>query len=564
MAPTTNTVDTQSPSTTSVSSVLGKLIGQHSKPAVESPTSETAAPDAAAISTPASPVSTAKSTASSVSTVSLRAVPAATVRTAAVPSGVLGLVLTGVAELGLAATVSVVSAIVPSPTAPSPTLSLNGYKVVPNSPETVTSLYGKWTYLPGAPSLVQGTQQFDLVDPKTNTTVGTFNALVSRGDGYNYTELIVTSNGGTNVGTAAGQVPPVGSVVSAFSIGGFGMSYTSIPSTSKDVVSFKLVTPFGDIPLPMPFDGAKGIADHTVDNRPVQLTNGYYIAPADPQGETLTGTSGVLPFFSTVQGNQTYNIYNAAGQPVGSFKGIFTTTADIVGDYTQAILVTSNDGTNVGTGAGQVPPVGSVYNVSYAGNDQNYVLYSSLPSPSGDVVSVSQVTPTGVTNSGQTFIDASAPPSTQTLTGPNGYKYVPTSPLQPVGVNGLPPREVQIQGYQQFDVYDSAGKQIGSVDADVYTQWDLFGIRSNALLITNVTDGTAGTGTGDVAPVGSVLNFVNFGNGFGTAQSVTPTATGDVSLFNVTTPLGSIPLLPYYAPVPTRTEVDFFDPFTSI
>ena len=84
-------------------------------------------------------------------------------------------------------------------------------------------------------------------------------------------------------------------------------------------------------------------------------------------------------------------------------------------------------------------------------------------------------------------------------------------------MNGLPPREVQIQGYQQFDVFDSAGNKIGSVDADVYSQWDLFGIRSNALLVTNVTDGTAGSGAGDVAPVGSVLNFVSFGsNGFGT------------------------------------------------
>ena len=107
------------------------------------PRATTAAPDATAHFDAGVPVSTAKSTASSVSTSrSLRAVPTATVGTAAVPSGVLGLVLTGVAELGLAATVSVASAIVPSPTVLSPTLSLNGYKVVPSSPETVTSLYG--------------------------------------------------------------------------------------------------------------------------------------------------------------------------------------------------------------------------------------------------------------------------------------------------------------------------------------------------------------------------------------------------------------------------------------
>lgn len=472
--------------------------------------------------------------------------------------------MTGVLELGLATTVSAVNAIVPSPTVPSPTLTLNGYKIVPNSPETVTSFYGQWTYLPGAPSLIQGTQQFDVVDPRTGTKVGTFDALVSRGAGYNYTELLVTSNGRTNVGTGAGQVPPVGSVISQFKIGPFGSSYTAMPSTSGDIVSFKLLTPFGNIPLPMPFDGAAGIADQTVDNRPVRFANGYYIAPADPKGETLTGTSGILPFFTTVQGHQTYNVYNAAGESVGSFEGEFTTTADIVAHYTQAILVTSNDGTNVGTEPGQVPPVGSVYNVVYAGDDEHYFLYSSLPSPSGAVVSLIDVSPKKITNAGLTFLNASTPPFTPTLTGANGHTFKPTSPLQPVGVNGLPPREVQIQGYQQFDVLDSEGNKIGSVDADVFTQWDLFGVRSDALLITKVTEGTAGTGAGDVAPVGSIFNFVNFDNGFGTSQSVTPGPKGDLSQFKVVTPLGSIPLLPYFQPVRTRTDVNFFSPFTTV
>ena len=446
---------------------------------------------------------------------------------------------------------------------PSPTLTLNGYKIVPNSPETVTSFYRQWTYLPGTPSLIQGKQQFDVIDPKTGTKVGAFDALVSRGAGYNYTELLVTANGGTNVGTGAGQVPPVGSLISQFNLGPFGSAYSAMPSTSGDIASLKLLTPFGNIPLPIPFDGAAGIADRTVDNRPGRFANSYYIAPADPNGETFTGTSGVLPLFTTVQGHQTYNVYNSAGEAVGSFEGDFTTTADIIAHYTQAIRVTSNDGTNVGTEPGQVPPVGSVYNVVYAGDDQHYFLYSSLPSPSGDVISLIDVNPKRVTNAGLTFLNASTPPFTPTLTGANGHTFVPTSPLQPVGVNGLPPREVQVQGYQQFDVFDSAGNKIGSVDADVFTQWDLFGVRSDALLITKVTDGTAGTAAGDVAPVGSIFNFVNFGNGFGTSQSVTPGPTGDLSLFKVTTPLGSIPLLPYFAPVRTRTDVSFFDPFAT-
>jgi hypothetical protein len=348
-------------------------------------------------------------------------------------------------------------------------------------------------------------------------------------------------------------------LISAFKIGPFGIAYTAMPTTSGDVVSFKLLTPFGNIPLPMPFDAAKGIADHTVDNRPVRLTNGYYIAPADPTGETVTGVNGILPFFTTVQGHQVFNVYDSTGQSVGSFDGVFTTTADLIGTYTQAILVTDSDGTE------HVPPVGSVYNVVYGGSDENYVLYSSMPSPSGNVVSLSQVTADGVTDSDLTFLDASIPASTQPVRAPNGHTFVPTSPLQPSGVNGLPPREVQIQGYQQFDVFDSAGERIGSFDADVYTQWDLLGIRSEALLITNVTEGTAGTGAGDVAPVGSLFNFVYFGNGgFGTSQSVMPTPKGDVSRFKLVTPLGDIPLPPLITPVRPRTDINFFDPYASV
>jgi hypothetical protein len=567
-APGLNAVNTEPPSTPARKAGVGKLRGEHFKPPAASGARRTTASDTTALPTvapeatalpKAASVPTALLSASSVPTArNLRAAPTASIGLPTVPSGVVSLVLTTVAELGLMAAVSLVNPIVPSPTVVSPTLSLNGYKIVPSSTETVTSFYGQWAYLPGAPSLVQGEQQFDVVDPRTRTTVGTFDALVSRGGGYNYTELLVTSTGGPNVGTAAGQVPPVGSLISAFKIGPFGISYTAMPSTSGDVVSFKLLTPFGNIPLPMPFDAAKGIADQTVDNRPVRLTNGYYIAPADPEGETITGVNGILPFFTTVQGHQTFNVYDSNDQSVGSFDGVFTTTSDIIGTYTQAILVTSSDG------AEHVPPVGTVYNVVYGGSDDTYVLYASMPSPSGNVVSLSQVTPDGVTNSDLTFLDASIPASTQPVKALNGHTFVPTSPLQPWGVNGLPPREVQIQGYQQFDVLDSAGERIGSFDADVFTQWDLLGIRSEALLITNVTEGTAGTGAGDVAPVGSLFNFVYFGNGFGVGKSVMPTPTGDLSRFKLITPLGDIPLLPLITPTRPRTDVNFYSPFTSV
>lgn len=124
---------------------------------------------------------------------------------------------------------------------------------------------------------------------------------------------------------------------------------------------------------------------------------------------------------------------------------------------------------------------------------------------------------------------------------------------------------MQVQGYQQFDVYDSAGTELGSFDADVATQWDLFGIRSEALLITNVTRGTPGTAAKDVPPVGSVFNFVYLGHsGFGTAQSVMPSPSSDLISVKVVTPLGDIPLYSAHHAAAERTAVSFFDPFVTV
>lgn len=454
------------------------------------PAAMTAAPAAAAVAAPAGAVATA-SAAATVDNLT----PAAAIDLA---TKLLIMSVSVVAQMGLLMALSVATAAPPSPQTAAPTLVLNGYNVVPNSPETITSFYGRWTYLPGAPSLIQGAQQFDLVDPATDATVGSFDALVSRGNGYNYQELLVTANDGTNVGTGAGQIPPVGSVIATLKFfPNLGWSYSAMPTESgENAISFKLLTPFGDFAVPISFDAAKGVADHTVDDRPMDLMNGYFIAPADPTGENITGTSGILPLFTTFQGNQVFSVYDSEGAAVGSFDGVFTTTWDIIagGIGTQAVLVTANDGINVGTDPGQTPPVGSVYNIMYIGD--NTYIYSSLPSPDGDVVSLKATTPNGTYSSPLTLINASSPPPSQPLTTAEGYTFVPVGSMVPSGVNGLPPREVQMQGYQQFDVYDSNGNRIGSVDADVSNQWDMFGVYSQAIMVTKVTEGTVGTGPG--------------------------------------------------------------------
>ena len=427
------------------------------------------------------------------------------------------------------------------------TVTVNGYNLVPASTELLTSFYGPWTYAPGGLNMRQGQQQYDVVDPTTQATLGTVDTLVSSGTPLGlgtYTELIVTSTNGI---VGAGDIPPYGSVFANMRlIAGFGWAYSSVPSPSGNVVSFALTTPFGDIPIPfVQWDAGLGIADHSVDNRPIDLGNGYSIAPSDPAGETLTGTTGILPIFQTVQAREQFDIRDSSGTTVGTFEGVVCPTWDIFGAYTQAILVTQSNGDNVGTAPGQVPPPGTVYNVSYAGSDTEYALYTSMPSPSGNVISMIESSNGKVSNVltwPVNRLDASAPPAVKRLPFAGGYGILPTSDLTPIGVNGLPPRDVQVQGYQQFAVYDKTGVQSGSFNAIVANQWDLLGIYSQAILVTEVTDGTAGTAVGDVPPVGSILNYVYFGDtGFGSSYWSLPSSSGTKTSYKILLPIFSIP-----------------------
>lgn len=483
----------------------------------------------------------------------------------AVGSALLGLTQSGFRELSIAGYLG------PTESTLNQTLVVNGYNFVPNSTEIVTAAYGQWTFWPGGPTLIQGQQQYSVVDPATNQSVGTFDALVSTGSPLNvrskYVELVVTANDGINVGTGAGQIPPVGSVIGNFDLlAGFGWSYSAMPAEPETVVTFKFVTPFGDIPRPsFTFDASKGVADRTVDNQPVNLGNGYTIAPTDPATEIYFGTSGFLPYYNAIQAFDSFDVRDSLGNTVGSFEGLVTPTADLAGVNTQAILVTKVTGGTIGTLPGDVPPVGSVFNVMYRQSPTSYVVYSSMPSTSGDVVSVLAIDGDKVTNIATfplNLLNASALPLVKRLPIAKGYSYLPTSELTPGGVNGLPPREIQVQGYQQFGVYDAAGVLQGTFDADVAIQVDMFGIRSQALLVTKVTGGTEGTALGEVPPAGSIINYLYFGDsGFGTYYTSMPSPSGAKTTFKFLTPLIDIPTWSTYNASAGLTDVTLWDPF---
>lgn len=451
-----------------------------------------------------------------------------------------------------------------------PEFVLNGYNIVPSSTVNVVSFYGLYTAWPSGPGTVQGNQTFDVVDPKTGETVGSFKAMIatknsnSIGFANIYKELVVTEVLSGTPGAEAGQTPPVGSVISAaVRKGGIGSVYSAMPTADGNVIKYERVTPFGTFRLPTQYDAASKLTDQALVNQPMQVGKGFYIAPKTPSTETFITASGLPPFFTCIQGSQTFSVYDSSNKTVGNFEGLVTTTSDLAGIYTKAILVTANSGgPEVGTGVGQVPPVGTVYNVIYFWNNQTYILYSSKPSTPRDVLSTKFVGPLGSTPY-FTFpmLNASKAPKVNYQI-PGGYKFVPVSDMQPIGVNGLPPREVVQQGFQQFDVYNADGVKIGSVDADVSRQWDSAFGHSEAILVTNVRSGTAGVGMNEIPPVGSVFNWDSLFPGFATFDSAMPGPKGgDLTSHTLVTPIGFIPGWSPYDAAKGLSEYTFVNPF---
>ena len=131
---------------------------------------------------------------------------------------------------------------------------LNGYNIVATSVQNVVSFYGLFTIPPGTPGVAQGSQEFEVVDPDSGDTVGTFDALVANTDtfflGRKYRELYVT-DAAVEEGADPTATPLPGTLISWITFdkkGRFGTLYTSTPSDTGNVVSLKFVTPRRELP----------------------------------------------------------------------------------------------------------------------------------------------------------------------------------------------------------------------------------------------------------------------------------------------------------------------------
>ncbi len=454
----------------------------------------------------------------------------------------------------------------------------------PSSIEEVTGIYGsEKVAVPELPRAVEGSQLFDIDDTTVGSSsspdvVGTFyadEATVAGSDGNE--EILVTSDVSGTVGTAAGDVPPVGSVIDTESFGPFGSElYSALasPTPGADLISETLITPIGDFSLPdVSFDAAAGLATDSLATAPVPFVGAYNIVPDPAFPEQVTEINGLLPAGMIVQGDAVLDVVNPDGTTtspdvLGTFDADKVATHDALGNHSEALLVTSDVSGTPGTAAGDVPPVDSVYNIFYLGDSGVESVYSDLPTASGgDVISDTLITPIGDFTVPTDFNAAEALAPFPAVAVGDDYDIVadPASTEEFTGINGNPPIAVAVQGYQLFDVDHSTGTAtspdlVGTFDADVTTTVNHVGSQSETLLVTSDVSGTPGTAAGDVPLPGSVIDTSTFGdsgleNIYSDLASTTPGT--DVISDTLVTPIGDL-TIPLHVDLFANLAADMF------
>ncbi len=391
-------------------------------------------------------------------------------------------------------------------------------------PETVTGIFGDGfgafdLVPPAVQGSVEGDQEFDYTDTTTGDS-GQFSGFESTFyDGFGAGQQVYVASDPTGT-----DPPSVGSVFDTYSFddGTLANVYSDIYSPSGDIITDTLQTPFGDYNLPVTFDAA----DPTIaDAGGVPIGYGTDI---DPDGsQAVDGITGLSPLDVAMEGTQQFFVDNSA-KP--AFDADDTVTADTLGTYTEAVLVTKDLEGVVGTAAGDTPAVGSIINtIGYAGMD---LVYSDLLGSNGAyVVTDTLYTPFGDYVIPTTFA-ASQAEDTAAIDVPGGDDLTPLGTLDYTGVNGLPPVDVAVQGTQDFD-YANADSTTGQFTADVTNTLDVFDDSTETVLVTSSTDPDA--------PAGSVFETVTWGDtGFENVYTDIVSATGgaDTITDTVVTPLG--------------------------
>lgn len=353
----------------------------------------------------------------------------------------------------------------------------------------ITGVYGSNTGQPGEPGEFQGTQTFTVFDSATNDQLGSFTGLV----GYNFlasnphVQIFVESvqpEDGVRTGTAAGQLPAVGSVFNYGGTNPAAPTYTYSSLAGYDVHDPTAVAGTGDVvhsSSKSTFDASAHVDVHSAGTH-IALPNGGYLVADPGEQESYTNISNGAPFASTVQGTQVYDVYNSHDVLVGKVDALTISTADLAGGNSQEVMVTGVHNGTIGMADGDVPSVGSVFNyLNYFGFGTSvYTDYAADPgagiakdtiaqlsnmlgwkyttAPSFDAVH-------GFTDGTNLF---SAMPYLDDL------KIVPVGSMDYTAINGIPNGGISgtntvMQGTQSFTVENSAGTALATFSADATT-----------------------------------------------------------------------------------------------
>jgi hypothetical protein len=267
-----------------------------------------------------------------------------------------------------------------------------------------------------------------------------------------------------------------------------------------------------------------------------------------PQGSLdVNAINGIPPLTMALQGTQTF------ADSDNNFGADVTTTADGVGTYTEAVLVTSDSpDSTVGTAAGDVPGVGSVFNTMNL--DGMEEVYSDVVTPSGNVITDTIESPFGDSTIPTTF-DATAAEAPAAIDLPDGddIALVPGSETI-TGVNGLPPVDVGVQSTDTFDV-DEGGTVVGTFSGDNTTTLDMFGDTTQTILVTKDL-------TGDAPAADSVIETVSLGPGYENIYSDIIGSSGAATITDtLVTPFGdyALPDASEFATVLPNLAADTFN-----
>ena len=439
------------------------------------------------------------------------------------------------------------------------------YTLTPVQPETVTGIYNMFTAPPGVNESLQGFGQFDVTE--NGTDLGTIDAYESTSPylapylpvgtvapiSSDTSQVLYVDSQVPGAPSSAGALPD-GSVISTVWSNDHTVEnvYTAIPQangadtvtdTLTNTVTGKTID-LSSLMDKLGFDAA---------NVPSALPD-YISGVGDP---TVTAVNGFPPLTIDLQGIQQFDYSGANDSQDGTFTAVETSTKDVTGFHTEALLVTAD--TSTGTG-GNPPPVGSVFNTIDFHNLEN--VYSSIPQSDGTdkVTDILTNTVTGKTLDLSSLFagsDASAGLTDGSNVQPfffgNGYTIAPDPTAQETftGVNGLPPGNVSIQGNELFDVYHGSD-QVGQFYANVTTiPHETFSNPAESLIVTSDVPGTdpVGTAPGDLPPVGSVFD-VSYGSGnesvYSDLAATTPGGHDVISDWFVTPTLGNYDLSPFY------------------